>query len=197
MPDAMLPARPSARVVVSASMPRRRQAATVAPKTPQTPVGWKPRRWKPSGAAMPMRVTVSVAATIAARVCAPVAPTASAAAIAAGTTTVATWAIDASCVSSKSRPWHSMPLASAAAAAGTRSARPIALEGPDPASSATASPGRASPTPSAASPQPSASRMCSRATARTSAGTSASWTDDVQAASSCAAARCSVSIVMS
>ena len=71
MPDAMLPARPSARVVVSASMPRSRQAATVAPKTPQTPVGWKPRRWNPSGAAMPMRVTVSVAATIAARVCAP------------------------------------------------------------------------------------------------------------------------------
>ena len=148
----MLPARPSARVVVSASMPRRRQAATVAPKTPQTPVGWKPRRWKPSGAAMPMRVTVSVAATIAARVCAPVAPTASAAAIAAGTTTVATWAIDASCVSSKSRPWQSMPLASAAAAAGTRSARPIALEGPDPASSATASPGRASPTPERGEP---------------------------------------------
>ena len=91
-----------------------------------------------------------------------------------------------------------MPLASAAAAAGTRSARPIALAGPDPASSATASPGeRLS---DAQRGEPAAQRVedvLARDRAYLGGNVGEVRTDDVQAASSCAAARCSVSIVMS
>ena len=73
----------------------------MAPNTPQTAVGWNPRAWKASPAAIPRRVTISLPATIAATTkSAPDAPWACACASAAATTATLTWAIDPVCVSS-------------------------------------------------------------------------------------------------
>ena len=96
----MLPASPSALVVVSASRPARRAAAAVAPKTPQTDVGWKPRAWKAPEAAMPIRDTTSVPAVTAVRTSSPDRPSDSATASAAGTTTTVMWHTESECVSS-------------------------------------------------------------------------------------------------
>ena len=67
---------------------------------------------------MPIRVTISLPATIAVSSSRPLAPRASASAAAAGTTTVLTCETESECVSSKSRPWQSIAFANAAFGAG-------------------------------------------------------------------------------
>ena len=96
----MLPASPRALVVVSASRPARRAAAAVAPKTPQTDVGWKPRAWKAPDAAMPIRDTTSVPAVDGREDVLTRPPSDSATASAAGTTTTVMWHTESECVSS-------------------------------------------------------------------------------------------------
>jgi hypothetical protein len=58
-PEAWLPAIPSAFAVCSAESPRRRAVAAAAAKTPQTEVGWKPRRCISPGLARPIREPIS------------------------------------------------------------------------------------------------------------------------------------------
>ena len=83
------------------------------------------------------------------------------------------WAIDASCVSSKSRPWQSIPFARAAAAAGTAALVPNSVAGPDcPSASATCCAAVPAPTACAARPQPSVSSRCWRTTSIVCSGTS-------------------------
>ena len=144
----MLPAIPNALAASATDSPRRRAAAAVAPKMPQIAVGWKPRRWNSPGVAIPIRVTISLPATIAARSSRPGAACDSAAADAAGTTTVLTCATESECVSSKSSPWQSIAFANAAFGAGSPAARPITDASGSPPSSAIAV------RPSAGDPEP-------------------------------------------
>jgi len=83
----MLPAMPSAFVVASASSPRNRDAASVAPNTPHTDDGWKPVFMYCEETAEPIRATASLPATTAVRTSRPERPSVSATASAAGTTT--------------------------------------------------------------------------------------------------------------
>jgi len=91
---------PSALVSATASRPSRRPAATVAPNTPHTEVGWKPRWRNSTGAAMPTRIAASEPAITAAVKSRPVAPAACAAANAAGTIVTLTCMPEAVWVSS-------------------------------------------------------------------------------------------------
>ncbi len=139
---------PSAHVVRTASSDSSRAAATVAPKTPHTPVAWKPRRWNSPSAAAPRRATASQPATYAVTSSRPLAPVARATASAAGATTVVMWQIDPGWVSSKSSACMSVPLARAAPLAGTRARAPMR--------SASAVPPAASTTARASTPSPRA-----------------------------------------
>ncbi len=150
----MLPAIPSARVVRAASSPRSRHTAAVAPKMPTTAVGCSPRSWKALGAAMPIRATISLPATIAVSSSRPLAPHASAAATAAGQTTTLMWQVQPACVSSKSSVWHATAFANAAFAAGMPSRWPITDAcGSPPSSAIVTRPSMPRPYPSAASPR--------------------------------------------
>ena len=174
-PPANDPAMPSALVVTSASRSASRPTAATAPKIPQIAVGWKPRAWNAPGAAIPTRQVTSFPATIAASASRPPAPTASAAARAAGAITVETWLTESECVSSKSSPWQSIAFANAAFAAGSRASEPITVAwGDPPSSSIVERPSCATPVACAASPQPMVSSTCSFASARTGSGTSSS-----------------------
>ncbi len=54
---------PCAMTACSRPRPISRAAASVAPKAPTSPVGWKPTWWKPLLATTPTRVETSMAAT--------------------------------------------------------------------------------------------------------------------------------------
>ena len=164
---------PSALVSASGVEPLSRPAASVPPKMPQTDVGWKPRLWNALGAAMPMRVTVSLPMTIAVRSSRPLRPATSAAASAAGETTAETCATEPGWVSSKSSPWQSMALANAALAPGSARSSPITVASGVPAcSSIIVRPSVATPMACAARPQPIVSRKWSFAASTTSWGIS-------------------------
>ncbi|ASR00890.1 hypothetical protein GCWB2_00265 [Gordonia rubripertincta] len=135
-------AMPMASVRRSASAPYRSPAATAPASGPTTAVAWRPRAWKPCGAAAPSRQAISRPATSAVTVCAPVAPTSSATARTAGATTVVGCTSAPACVSSKSRACIRTPLAKAAAGAEMASGSPrgCACGGP-PSPRATDNPG--------------------------------------------------------
>src|SRR5882757_5544088 len=87
-------------------------------------------------------------------------------------------------VSSKSRPWISMPLASAASRTGRRTSRPITLHVPSPPSAvAPATATSAKPYALDARPQPSASRIRSLARCSTGAGISSNFKPAANSAS--------------
>ena len=144
---------------------------------------------------MPIRVTISLPATIAVSSSRPEAPCASAAAAAAGTTTVLTWATESECVSSKSSPWQSIAFANAAFGAGRPLASPITdASGSPPSSAIAVRPSPAIPSPCAASPHPSTSSAWSFAARRTSPGTDSSSSSSANAANRSAAVAITPSI---
>jgi hypothetical protein len=99
-PLAWLPQSPKAVVSWAGVSPRRRPAATAAPKGPQSAVGWKPRRWNAPGQARPTAAITSTPATIAASTSPPEAWRASPAARAAVTQQDPVWTMAPSSVSS-------------------------------------------------------------------------------------------------
>ncbi len=125
MPPAWLPQIPKARVSSSSDRPRSRPAAAAAAKPAVRLVGWKWRAWNRPGTVSPTRHITSTAATVASRSAAPVALVASATARAEVTAAQPVWTIASSRVSSKSRPWARVPLASTALAGATRVAVPM------------------------------------------------------------------------
>src|SRR5262245_24160233 len=123
-PEAMLAAIPSAAESRSASWRRHLPAASAAPNTPHTAVACQPRAWKRPGAAMPRRIIPSDPATKAISASRPDSFSLSAMASTVGVSTAETWQTESAWVSSKSRPWASAPLTSAAWAAPRGQATP-------------------------------------------------------------------------
>ena len=175
IPAAWLPQMPKACTSWSSGSLNSRPAAAAAAKLPVIAVGWKCRACSAPGTASPMRHITSTAAISASSRAGPPAPLASPTASAAVTATQPVWTMASSRVSSKSRPWASVALASTALAAATRRAVPSSrLSGAPPRRSATPSTARPKSSPAAASALPSVSSASSVALAVTAAGTSPS-----------------------
>ena len=100
MPEAMLPAMPSASVACCASSRRAEATAPAAASAPMTAVGWKPAAWIALGATRLRRHISSAPTTMPRRASAPDRPSRSQAASTAGTATAPEWTGPPSNVSS-------------------------------------------------------------------------------------------------
>src|SRR2546427_676289 len=172
MPEAWLPQMPKAFTSASSESLNSWPAAAAAAKPAVIAVGWKWRACSAPGTASPTRHMTSTAAMSASSTARPLAPAASPAASAVVTATQPVWTMASSRVSSKSRPWASVALASTALAALARARRPSsALSGAPPSRSATSSTARPKSSGAAASALPSVSSASSVACVVTAGGT--------------------------
>src|SRR5215470_8045879 len=173
MPPAWLPQMPKAWASWASDSPYSRAVAAAAAKLEVIDVGWKCRACSAPGTARPTRHMTSTDAMSASSTARPPAPTASPAASAVVTATHPVWTMASSRVSSKSRPWASVALASTALATPTRERRPNSvLSAAPPRPSATSSTARPKSSREAASALPSVSSARRDAAVTTSAGTS-------------------------
>jgi hypothetical protein len=119
IPPAWLPQIPKALTSWSSVSPRSLAAAAAAAKLAVMEVGWKWRAWSAPGTMSPTRHITSTLAMSASSTARPEAPTASPTLSALVTVTQPVWTTASSRVSSKSRPWARVALASTALAAAT------------------------------------------------------------------------------
>ena len=131
IPEAMLPAIPSAETSASGGSRRAAPAAAAAAIAPNTAVGWNPARCVAMGATRLSLHKSSAPVTMPRSRRSPPSPSLSHTASTAGTTTAPEWTGPPSNVSSKSSPCAPVPLTSAALKASNPPSWPSAVRLPD------------------------------------------------------------------